>query len=335
MDHSLQQSGTAAATSRADLVLGSGLRPIVYGGTSVAYNAFAGTSGQSRPALVLGVHSRERQLLGYLVINRAVSGATWGGMTVASDLTLDDALDLARATDAQIRLFGLHRGTHHGLVVVDARATPRERAEHTDRYLSALLELVRQGYCRIAFTSSERSLEPRLAARGAAGSAAASILAALEHAGEEPSLATIAIHEPTPLATEAAAAAVERGLRLTTVGDGALSADVDVLLVGGARWRARPEEVRAIRAGIVVSLAPVTVGPDAERRLHERGIVLIPYALSGAGLIFALDLRARGLTERSALARTSAMAYDRARELLTESTLTGESLPAVIRSHTS
>lgn len=333
MEPGSHPAARATPPSAEPLVLGLGLRPIVFGGTPGVFNAFAGRSPATRPSLVLGVHSPDRRLLGYLVINDAVAGLTWGGMTVSTTLTLDDALELAQATATQMRLFGLERGSHHGLVQVPEDATARERASHTEEYLDALLDLVRQGYCRIAFTRSEGRLEPRLASIGVAASAAAATLAALDHLGEEPSLATAAVASPTPLALEAAAAAVGEGLQPRVVTDA--GADVDVLFVDRPLWRLTDEEARTIRARVVVSLGPVAIDPDAERQLHDRGVLLIPYAVAAAGLPFALDLRARGLSERTALARARANVRARISELLLESAFSSDPLPAVIRRHVS
>jgi hypothetical protein len=68
-----------------------------------------------------------------------------------------------------------------------------------------------------------------------------------------------------------------------------------------------------------------------EERLHERGVVIIPDALAGAGAMLAVGLRERGADDRTALARTSSLVAERARALLELAERSSLPLSAVVR----
>ena len=276
------------------------------------------------------MHSAAGRLLGYVVVHRAsaVTG-TWGGMSVSARLSLSDVCTLARATTLQLALFAIRRGSHHCLVSVPEGATEREQSSQQRGFLEALQPLVAAGLCHIVFTSTDDSLDPPLARRGLAASAAATALVGLEHLGIEPTRATVALHGPTRAGHDAVAALVHHGLRLVAEGDEALKAGVDVALIGGALQAISLREARAARARVLVTLAPTAVTPAARRTLHERGIVLIPDTVAAGGLFVAIDRRSRGLDEREAIAQSFAEADARCRRLLLEpSPRPGEPLAA-------
>ena len=133
------------------LVLGGGLRPIVFGAAPPAVDAAAASAPSAAPDLTLSVHAESGRFLGYVVVDRAVPGRTWGGLTVCDDLSLAEACLLARATTRQLAVFDLSPGSHHCVVSVGRDSSGDERATTREQYLAALEPLVEAGLCRIVF----------------------------------------------------------------------------------------------------------------------------------------------------------------------------------------
>ena len=71
-----------------------------------------------------------------------------------------------------------------------------------------------------------------------------------------------------------------------------------------------------MHAPIVVLLGADAPPQPGVRRLAERGVLVVPDAIAGAGTLLALDFSARGLPPRRALARTHAAVRARALDLL-------------------
>lgn len=323
--------GSRLAEERAPLALGRRLRPIVLGGARSARDGRGSWALEAHPEMILSVHSSSGALLGYAVVDRAAPGRTWGGMTIADHLSLSDVCRLARGTTLQIDLFSIRAGSHHCLVSVAEDAVEAERLRRREEYLESIRPLVERGLCSVLFTTVADAIEASLAGRGLVESATAATLAALEHLDSDVARATIALYRPTDTARDVAAALVERGLRLVTEGDQALHADADVVLVGAPLWSLGLREARAVRRVTLVALGDTAVAPTTERRLHERGVLFVPDAIAAAGRLLVVDLRARGLDERTAMARTSDTVRRLTREVLESAAQRDEPVAAVAR----
>jgi hypothetical protein len=301
-----------------DLVLGRGLRPIVFGGTATAPSLFAPGLLERGPELVLSVHSTAGELLGYSVIDRSLPRPPLGGLTIGESETLETAVRVARLTTHQLRLFGIGRGSHHNLLLVPAGADATELARLRQEYITAVQPIVQARLCQTLFTLCGDAIEPELARRGAALSAAAAGLTALEYLGLEPTRATVAADASTA-ALDAARELVRRGVRP------AMREAPDLVVLGS------PPTGEETEASVVLDVSGPASSGRSEDQLHEAGVVLVPTALAGAGLPIAVDLRSRGLGERAVLAETFKRVRVRTRELLEETDATGDSLAAVTR----
>ena len=324
-------SSRVSAPRRQLVTLGGGLRPIVFGGCGGAADGSPANALKSRPELTLSVHAPAGEFLGYAVIDRATPRTAWGAMTICEHLSLEDACSLARSTTLQLALFSIRAGSHHCLMCVADDASEGERSAYRRAYADALRPLVEAGLCRIIFTSEHGRSEPRLARDGMSASAAASALATLEYLRIDPTSATAALYRPGELGRDLRDELVERGVRFLAEGDEALTAGADLVLVDGSPWSLRPHEAVAIRAKAVISLAPVAVSVAAERRLHARGIVLVPETLAAAGAVLAADFAARGRDDAAAVARTFSAVDDRFRALARLSLRRRQPLAAVVR----
>ena len=108
------------------LVLGDGLRPIVFGGSAETPNLFATAAPGRPPELLLSVHARDDDLLGYLVIDRGVPNATWGAFAIGPDASLASAIAGARSTATQIELSGSLVEAHRCALVAERAAREQE-----------------------------------------------------------------------------------------------------------------------------------------------------------------------------------------------------------------
>jgi glutamate dehydrogenase/leucine dehydrogenase len=143
--------------------------------------------------------------------------------------------------------------------------------------------------------------------------------------------ARIALLHRTPLGRAVAEAIAEQGPQVVAEGARALTAHADLLVVAEPLWELGLVEASAARAKAILFVSPPQLMLAAEERLHDRGIVIVPDTLAGAGAVLALHLSARGVDERSALARTSATVGQRTRELLDASASASAPLSAVAR----
>jgi hypothetical protein len=316
------------STSRA-LNLGRGLRPIIFGGAGSAPNLFGGAAPDAAPQLVLSVHSRTSRLLGYCVVDRIAAGGAFGGLTIASDLGLPDVVRLARVTALQLRLLELRSASHHCLELVEEKSDAATRSTCHDDYLDALRPLVGARLCAITHTLDRGKLEPRMAREGLSASAAAATLAALAHVGVAAERATVALHRPDDAACASAKLIAQQGPRIVE-GDLPLAADADVVLAGAPLAPLERADAGAIQARVIVALGTTSLPASLERHLHEREIVFVPDVLARAGIPLALDLRSRGLDERSAVARTFTTIDERARVLLARAAAAGAPLSALV-----
>jgi hypothetical protein len=299
------------------------LRPIVFGGTATAPSLFAPGLLERGPELVLSVHSTDGDLLGYQVIDRSLPRPPLGGLTIGTDETLETAVRLARLTTHQLRLFGIARGSHHNLLLAQAGADATVLARLRQEYVTAVEPIVRARLCQTLFVVSGEEIQPELAGRAAALSAAAAGLTALEHLGVEPTRATVAAESPrSAAALDAARELVRRGVRP------AMRKRPDLLVLSS------PATGGETDALVVLDVSGPTTPGRSDQQLHDAGVVLVPPTIARAGLPIAVDLRSRGLSEREALAETFRCVRARTRALLDESDVTGDSLGTVTRSRT-
>jgi hypothetical protein len=325
-----QTVAPSAARQAIPLNLGLRLRPIIFGGNAAAPNAFAGGDPAAPPEHVLSVHSRTGCLLGYVVVDRTEAGRSLGGMTIAHDLDLSSTVALARTASLQLRFLELAAGACHCLLLVE-RDLPVDRLrDRREEYVDALRPLVAAHVCGISYVTQGTRLAPRIARTGLAASAAAATLAALEKLGIENDRATIALYRPGTAARELIRAISACGPRLVAEGPDALTAAADVVVVGQPLWSLNAEAAGTVRARAVVATGTTSMPVAAERRLREQQVVFIPATIAGAGTLLSLDLRARGLDERTAIRRTFESVQARARVALSDAAPTGRPLSAPV-----
>ncbi len=324
-----QPSGQSPATARR-VVLGQSLHRIVLGRGALG-NAPARLVG-GEPELVFSVHGATGEPLGYAVVDRTLGRAgSWGGLTINPGEQLESVIAQALTTALEIRLFGLKRGSHHCALIAADGLGKRTGAARRREFLDALRPLIDAGICHIVYTRNGNDVEPQLPRQGLIASIAATTLATLEHLQIDRSRASVAVYRPERWAEDAVGRLAEFGLRPLATDSVALATPADVLLLGPSTGSLGLEESNAVRASVLVPLGRLTVTRAAVRRLHERGVVLIPEALAAGGLLVGTDLRARGLDERSALHRTFSTVQDRTRALLGEATRSREPLSDVLR----
>jgi hypothetical protein len=267
---------------------------------------------------MLGVYAYDGTFLGYLIAQSLGATAAWGGLSVG-ELGLEDAVALARRTASALNFVGLTRGAHHCLCATSRGLDRNERARRESEFIDALQPLARRGLVRIMYRDAPTGLEASFAREAATAAAAASVIAVLERLQIDPSRATFAIYRPTPLARETSELLFEHGMRPVGNGEEALAADVDVLLVGAGPWAIGLAEATAVRARIILPLGTANTAPHAEQRMHQRGTTLLPDTLAIAGMMSALDYRARGVTGEEAVHRALATLRPRVEALIQES----------------
>jgi hypothetical protein len=313
---------TGAGT--ATVALGERLRPIVLGAPPPELTALGGSGGA--PEVVLSVHGAEGDVLGYAVLDRIVAGDTRGGLTVSAELSLSDALLLARTTSLQLRLGGLQAGAHH--CVLTKAATPGGEARARRAFLHALAPLLSAGLLELTYTTDARGTEPALARDSLIASAAAGVLGVLDHCSLEPARATFALRGSTRLARDVGAMLRSRGMRERRRGG---AGETDVLVLDGSPRPLRLEEALQLRARAIVLLSTRAFATAAERQLHERGTFVVPDTIATLGRLLSLDFHQRGLDERSALLRAAARVRRLVAALLATAVERSEPLPAVVR----
>ncbi len=310
------------------LHLGPRLRPIIFGGSPGAPYVFAGGDVDTPPRHVLGVHSRTDSLLGYVVIDRAAAARSIGGLTLAHDLDLEDVVQLASAATLQVRFLGLAAGACHGLVLVEEKTAGGRLRDRLEDFTDALRPLVSAGLCAITYTVHGTRLEPRLAREGLAASTAAAAVSVLRHLGIAQGRATVAVDRPSLAERECLPALAERGLRVVAEGGGALTARADVLIVSRPHWTLDEVAASAIQARSIVTTGRASLTAAVERNLDERRILFVPGTVAGGGILLALDLRSRGLDERTTIVRTFAAVEERAAAVLQAAASSGRPLSA-------
>jgi hypothetical protein len=298
------------------------LRPIVYGLSRIAPGG--------APDLVASVHSATGQHLGFVVVDRARPGASWGALLVASDLSIDDACLLARATTLQLGLFSVPRGSCHFLFTGGDGPRRVHRAERR-AFLEALRPLTHQELCRVVLEDGATGLRPPIARRGLIASAIAATTTALDYSGRSVRGSTLALHCRTPVAREIAAALVDQGLRLLADGDDRLAAEADVVLVGAPFWTLEASDASIVRARVLVALGATRSSLVAEEALHERGVLFVPDAVAAGGRLLALHLMEGGAAEKEALVQTAGVASERLAEILGR--FPDRPLPDAVRAH--
>jgi hypothetical protein len=98
----------------------------------------------------------------------------------------------------------------------------------------------------------------------------------------------------------------------------ALSTAADVLLLDGNPRTMTISHAHALRARVVVALAPVLPSAAARRRLRDRRITVVPDTVVGAGRFLALDLCRQGLALDAAVRRAAAATTEHLHRLLDE-----------------
>ena len=305
---------TRASRGRSAIVLGKGLRPIVFG-AAMSGSGIVSDGAATYPDIALSVHDNADVQLGFAVVDRATPGATWGGISARCDASLGHAVAAARATSDQLRVFELDYGAHHCVVAVRDEARAPERLDNKRAFLEALEPLVRGGLAQIIYSEDDDRISPAFAHRAAVSSAVAAVLAVLDSLEVEATRATVGILQPTPLALDIAAELENAGLRLVSRGGSSRSFEVDVLLANRVP-PLEPQNMAALVARTLVLLEPTSLGVRTESRLCERGVVVIPDTLAVGGRLVGLDLRARGLSERAAERRLRAAVGLTTRNLL-------------------
>ncbi len=106
------------------------------------------------------------------------------------------------------------------------------------------------------------------------------------------------------------------------------------MVVGGQICSFDSDEARALRAKIVVALGASTVPPAVVKIFHERGVPFVPGALAAGGLFVALDLKARGVGDRRALASDFEAVHAQTASLLGRAAAAGKPLAGVVRTAT-
>jgi hypothetical protein len=70
-------------------------------------------------------------------------------------------------------------------------------------------------------------------------------------------------------------------------------------------------DAHAVRAKLIVALAPVIPTAAAARRLRDRRVSMLSDTVTGAGRFLAVDLRRRGLEPQVAVDRAATLVLDR------------------------
>jgi hypothetical protein len=273
-------------------------------------NLAASSGGLRGPEHILGVHSRGGDFLGYFVADRTLGDSTWGGMTIGPQVALFPTVARARSTTLQLETFGIQRGSHACGLVMDRRMTASEREERREAFLDAIRPIVAVGLCRIVYTV-DGDLKPDLAQSGLGASASAAVLAALDRLDVEVTRATVTVAGHRPAAIGVARACGDCGMRVRL--DASSRDETDVLLVDAEGGALDADAAADVGARVVVALDANAVTVGARERLEERGTLVVSETLATAGALIAVDLRARGLSEDGAVARTFSLVADRAR----------------------
>jgi hypothetical protein len=318
-----------ASSDRAALRLGDGLRPIVLGNAAPTGTMVGAGRADARPDLILSIHSRDGEGLGYAVVDRSSPGPAWGSASVSGGCSVTEACHLARATTLQLDLYGLRRGAHHCLVNAvagEANGSP------VAGFLDTVEPLTQAGIIQIVSPYVDEGVAD-LAAKGLAASATAVVLVVLEHLGIDPSSASVASFRPGSAGRPVMDELVRHGVHHVTRGRAALVTEVDVLIVGAPLWSLGMSTAMTLRARAVVALAPVLATLASQQKLHERRVLFVPEALAAGGRYVALELHDHDhdIDETAAAARTFALAGERCREMLRTATRRREMLAATIR----
>ena len=89
----------------------------------------------------------------------------------------------------------------------------------------------------------------------------------------------------------------ERGAKLPP--DAIMDADCDIWIPAARPDVLRADNVSRLRARLVPQGANVPCTPEAERILHERGVLVVPDFIANAGGVICAAMEFRGSTERA------------------------------------
>ena len=92
---------------------------------------------------------------------------------------------------------------------------------------------------------------------------------------------------------------------------------------------ARPDVIRAdnvdrVTAGLILSGANIAVTPEAERALHERGVLVVPDFIANAGGVICAAVEYQGGTQTHAFTTIEEKTRANTRTLLADSSETGQ-----------
>jgi glutamate dehydrogenase (NAD(P)+) len=115
------------------------------------------------------------------------------------------------------------------------------------------------------------------------------------------------IHDPEGLDVTALAALKDQGKSVAELGRGrrldreaVLDVECDIWIPAARPDVIREDNVSRLRTKLVVSGANIGVTYEAERRLHERGVVCVPDFIANAGGVICAAMEYRGATQASA-----------------------------------
>jgi hypothetical protein len=288
--------------------LSRNLRRVVFARpASTAGRASAGTGVEE---VVLSVHGRNGAQLGYAALRLRGTGSLWGGLTCSSELSLTDTRVLAWRTELQLSAAGLEHGGHHCLLSTPSARGAGDRAALAVEFAEALRPVCDEGPCEIVFTE-DGSVEPQFVAAATGACTATATLVALERAGLEPGRSTVAVCRPGWAGREVVRGLVSHGLTLVSPPEATLSTQADVLVLDGGPRALEMADAHAVRAKLIVALAPVIPTAAAARRLRDRRVSMLSDTVTGAGRFLAVDLRRRGLEPQVAVDRAATLVLDR------------------------
>lgn len=305
-----------------DLALGERLRPVMLG---ASLPELAALSDGQAPGLSLGVHSAAGDVLGYVVIDELRPGRTLGGIDHADNLSIRDAMLIARSTSMQFRLCGIDRAASHA-VICPARG--RNRVSDRAAYLEAVRPLVDARIFDLSYTNDEGVFDPLHARDATVVSAAASVFGLLDHLAMDPGATTYSVPLRTPLAAELSVSLQLAGLTERRDGRGNAA---DIIILDGKSGFLELEAVAATRARGLILLSVLVPTAATEAFLADRGTIVIPHTLATAGRSIALHLSEGETDLSSTLVRASTRVRRLTASLLDTAKRRGEPLPAIIR----
>jgi glutamate dehydrogenase (NAD(P)+) len=133
-----------------------------------------------------------------------------------------------------------------------------------------------------------------------------------------------AVHDPDGIDVEELIAAKEtsgsvsaypRGRRLSS--EDIFGVPCDVLIPAARPDCIREDNVEVIRARLILEGANIPTTPGAERRLHEKGVLVVPDFIANAGGVICASVELHGGSETAALARIVDLITRNTREVLT------------------